>query len=83
MIKIKELKAAQKEAKAGGDLILDVLSDASSMDAHGSNDVVSSNIQANIYETLVKRNEKNEIEAGLAEKWEQIDEYDLGVYTSR
>ena len=66
--------SGSKEAKAGGDLILDVLSDASSMDAHGSNDVVSSNIQANIYETLVKRNDKNEIEAGLAEKWEQIDD---------
>ena len=70
----KGTEGGSKEAKAGGDLILDVLSDASSMDAHGSNDVVSSNIQANIYETLVKRNDKNEIEAGLAEKWEQIDD---------
>ena len=70
----KGTESGSKEAKAGGDLILDVLSDASSMDAHGSNDVVSSNIQANIYETLVKRNDKNEIEAGLAEKWEQIDD---------
>lgn len=66
--------SGSEEAKAGGDLILDVLSDASSLDAHGTNDVVSSNIQANIYETLVKRNDKNEIEPGLAEKWEQIDE---------
>ncbi|MBS4224346.1 glutathione ABC transporter substrate-binding protein [Lederbergia citrea] len=66
--------SGSEEAKAGGDLILDVLSDASSLDAHGSNDVVSSNIQANIFETLVKRNDKNEIEPGLAKSWKQVDE---------
>ncbi|CAM4076017.1 glutathione ABC transporter substrate-binding protein [Lederbergia lenta] len=67
-------ESGSEEAKAGGDLILDVLSDASSLDTHGSNDVVSSNIHANIYESLVKRNDKNEIEASLAEKWEQSDD---------
>ncbi|MBS4178652.1 glutathione ABC transporter substrate-binding protein [Lederbergia citrea] len=66
--------SGSEEAIAGGDLILDVLSDASSLDAHGSNDVVSSNIQANIFETLVKRNDKNEIEPGLAKSWKQVDE---------
>ncbi|RNF38106.1 glutathione ABC transporter substrate-binding protein [Planococcus salinus] len=60
--------------EAGGDLILAVLSDASSLDPHGSNDVPSSVVQANIYETLVNRNENNEIIPGLAESWEQVDE---------
>lgn len=60
--------------EAGGDLILAVLSDASSLDPHGSNDVPSSVVQANIYETLVNRNENNEIVEGLASSWEQIDE---------
>ncbi|WP_422121778.1 glutathione ABC transporter substrate-binding protein [Planococcus sp. X10-3] len=62
------------EAAAGGDLVLAVLSDASSLDPHGSNDVPSSVVQANIYETLVNRNENNEIIEGLASSWEQVDE---------
>ena len=62
------------DAAAGGDLVLAVLSDASSLDPHGSNDVPSSVVQANIYETLVNRNDNNEIVPGLAESWEQVDE---------
>lgn len=62
------------EGAEGGDLILAVLSDASSLDPAGSNDVPSSVVQANIYETLVNRDENNEIIPGLAESWEQVDE---------
>ncbi|MET3576525.1 glutathione ABC transporter substrate-binding protein [Bhargavaea ullalensis] len=58
----------------GGDLVLAVLSDASSLDPHGSNDVPSSVVQENIYETLVTRNDNNEIEPGLATEWEAIDD---------
>ncbi|WP_252502145.1 glutathione ABC transporter substrate-binding protein [Sporosarcina sp. Marseille-Q4943] len=58
----------------GGDLVLAVLSDASSLDPAGSNDVPSSVVQANIYETLVKRDDNNNIIAGLAEEWEAIDD---------
>ncbi|SIT88992.1 glutathione ABC transporter substrate-binding protein [Edaphobacillus lindanitolerans] len=58
----------------GGDLVLAVLSDASSLDPHGSNDVPSSAVQENIFETLVKRNDNNEIEPGLATEWEAIDD---------
>ncbi|HSJ39177.1 MAG TPA: ABC transporter substrate-binding protein, partial [Planococcus sp. (in: firmicutes)] len=62
------------EATEGGDLILAVLSDASSLDPHGANDVPSSVIQANIFETLVNRDENNEIIPGLAESWEPVDD---------
>ncbi|WP_142828567.1 glutathione ABC transporter substrate-binding protein [Planococcus soli] len=62
------------EATQGGDLILAVLSDASSLDPHGANDVPSSVIQANIFETLVNRDENSEIIPGLAESWEPVDE---------
>ena len=58
----------------GGDLVIAVLSDANSLDPHGSNDVPSSVVQANIYETLVNRDDDNKIVAGLAEKWEAIDD---------
>ena len=63
-----------KETVEGGDLIIAVLSDASSLDPTGSNDVPSSIVQANIFETLVKRDDDNNIIPGLAEKWEPIDE---------
>lgn len=70
------------EETAGGDLIIAVLSDASSLDPHGSNDVPSSVVQANIYETLVNRDENNEIIEGLATAWDQVDE-DTWSFTLR
>ncbi len=66
--------APEQEAVAGGDLVIAVMSDASSLDPHGSNDVPSSVVQENIFETLVNRDENNEIVPGLAETWEQVDE---------
>ncbi len=58
----------------GGDLVFAVHSEASSLDPGASNDVPSSVVQANIYETLVKRDDENNIIPGLAEKWELIDD---------
>ncbi|RNF39031.1 glutathione ABC transporter substrate-binding protein [Planococcus salinus] len=65
---------ATEGGEPGGDLVLAVLSDASSLDPHGANDVPSSVIQENIFETLVNRDENNEIIPGLAESWEPVDE---------
>ncbi|MDQ0430920.1 peptide/nickel transport system substrate-binding protein [Planomicrobium stackebrandtii] len=62
------------EEAQGGDLILAVLSDASSLDPHGANDVPSSVVQENIFETLVETDENSEIIPGLAESWEAVDE---------
>ncbi|MEC1177934.1 glutathione ABC transporter substrate-binding protein [Metasolibacillus meyeri] len=65
----------KQETVTGGHLILEVLSEAVELDPHGSNDVPSSNVQNNIYETLVVRNfDTGEIEPQLAESWEQIDD---------
>ena len=58
----------------GGDLIIAELSDAQSLDPHGSNDVSSSNVQSNIYETLVNRDADGNLVPGLAESWTQVDE---------
>ncbi|RNF39533.1 glutathione ABC transporter substrate-binding protein [Planococcus salinus] len=63
-----------EESAAGGDLILAVASDPTSLDPHGANDIPSSVVQENIYETLVNTNDDNEIIPGLAESWEAIDE---------
>lgn len=63
-----------EEVAGGGDLIIAELSDASSLDPHGSNDVPSSNIQSNLYETLVNRDADGELVPGLAESWTQVDD---------
>lgn len=63
-----------EDTEGGGDLVLAVPSEAKSLDPAGSNDVPSSIVQANIYETLVNRDEDNNIIEGLATDWEPIDE---------
>lgn len=60
--------------ETGGDLIIAETSDAQSLDPHGSNDVQSSNVQNGIYETLVVRDENDELAPGLAESWTQVDD---------
>ncbi|WP_342558401.1 glutathione ABC transporter substrate-binding protein [Metasolibacillus sp. FSL K6-0083] len=63
---------------AGGELVLEVLSEAVELDPHGSNDVPSANVQSNIYETLVARNfDTGEFEPKLAESWEYVDDLTL------
>lgn len=59
---------------SGGDLIIAESSDAQSLDPHGSNDVPSSNVQSNLYETLVDRDANGELAPGLAESWIQVDD---------
>lgn len=61
-------------AQEGGELVIEVLSEAVELDPHGSNDIPSANLQRNIYETLVIRNfETGNIEPLLAESWEFVD----------
>ena len=67
-------KTEDTTATGGGDLIIAELSDAQSLDPHGSNDVSSSNVQSNIYETLVNRDADGNLVPGLAESWTQVDE---------
>ncbi|MFD1929167.1 glutathione ABC transporter substrate-binding protein [Sporosarcina siberiensis] len=63
-----------EEPEEGGDLVLAVHTDASTLDPSGSNDVPSTNVQYNIFENLVKRDDDNNIVPSLAESWEAIDE---------
>ncbi|MDW7738642.1 MAG: glutathione ABC transporter substrate-binding protein [Bacillota bacterium] len=60
--------------EGGGDLIIATLSDAVSMDPHGSNDVPSSNIAYNIYESLVYFDMNSELQPLLATEWEALDD---------
>src|SRR5699024_6802388 len=63
--------------QASGDndhLIIAVGADVVSLSTHGSNDVPSSNVGENIYETLTVLDEDQEVQPGLAESWEEVDE---------
>ncbi|MBM7539926.1 ABC transporter substrate-binding protein [Amphibacillus cookii] len=61
-------------AAEGGDLVIAQLSDAVSLDPHGSNDTPSSNVAYNIYEALVVQDENMELQPGLATEWTMVDD---------
>lgn len=61
-------------ATEGGDLILAVLSDASTLDPQGSNDVPSNNIHVNLFDTLVELDDNSEIIPRLATEWRNVDD---------
>lgn len=63
-----------EEDAAGGDLVVANLADAVAIDPHASNDTPSSNVAYNIYEALVVQDENMELQPGLAESWEPIDD---------
>ncbi len=65
---------ADVEATAGGDLIIAVPSDAVSLDPHGSNDVPSSNVSTNIYDSLLYQDADGELHAALATEWELVED---------
>jgi len=60
--------------EGGGHLIITVGADVVSLSTHGSNDVPSSNVQENIYETLTVLDENQQIQPGLAESWDEVDD---------
>lgn len=61
-------------SESGGDLVISEMSDIVSLDPHGQNDVPSSNVRSNIYETLTTLDENMEVQPGLATEWEEVDE---------
>lgn len=62
------------DGAAEGNLIIATLSDAVALDPHGSNDVPSSNVAYNIYESLVVFDRNSELQPLLATEWEALDE---------
>ncbi|MBM7614615.1 glutathione ABC transporter substrate-binding protein [Alkaliphilus hydrothermalis] len=55
-------------------LIVGQGADVVSLDPHATNDQPSSRVSKQIYNTLVNQNEAMELEPGLAESWEKIDD---------
>src|SRR5699024_2324212 len=62
------------EGGQGGDLVIEEMSDIVRLDPHGNNDVPSSNVRANIYDTLTTLDENMEVQPGLATEWEEVDD---------
>ena len=58
----------------GGDLIISEHADIVTLDPAGENDNPSSKVQENIYETLVDQDENMELQPGLAESWEDVED---------
>ncbi len=69
-----EAASEEESSGEGGDLVVANLSDAVSLDPAGSNDVPSSDVQANIYESLTKQDENMEVQPSLAESWELVED---------
>src|SRR5690625_1345256 len=55
-------------------IIIATNSDIVDLDPHGSNDVPSSNVRRNIYDTLVYQTPDLELVPGLATDWEQVSD---------
>ncbi|WP_096435128.1 glutathione ABC transporter substrate-binding protein [Alteribacter populi] len=64
----------EERGQEGGNLEISVLSDASTLDPHNSNDVPSWNIHYNIYETLLVHDENMELQPNLATEWDMVEE---------
>src|SRR5690625_3219988 len=62
------------KGEEGGELIIAASADAVSLDPAGSNDVPSSNVQENIYESLTKQDENMEVQPSLATEWEAVED---------
>lgn len=73
-------------AQAQEELIVAQSATRTTLDPHGENDTYTSQVRAQIYDTLINQDEDMQIQPGLAEDWEQIDqttwEFELreGVY---
>src|SRR5690625_2626360 len=71
---VDEPEEGEEAEEAGGDLTIALGADVVSLSTHGSNDVPSSNVQENIYETLTVLDADQEVQPGLAKEWEEVDE---------
>lgn len=66
--------ASNESGKEGGELVIAKSAEAVSLDPAGSNDVPSSDIQENIYESLTQLDEDLNVQPQLAESWDAVEE---------
>lgn len=64
----------ESEGNDPSDFVIATISDAAKLDPHMTTDVPSYNIITNLFETLVKKDENEEIIEGLATSWDNPDD---------
>lgn len=69
-----ETDDSSAENNGKGDVTIGLISEPVTMDPHGSNDIPSAQLRTQLYDTLVEQTADMELEPGLAESWEQVDE---------
>src|SRR5699024_10428758 len=70
-----EVSESEEDAGSGAEAIdFSIMALPNSLDPHAANDGYSLYVMTNIYETLVKLNQDLELEPGLAEAYEQVDD---------
>ncbi|WP_026865948.1 ABC transporter substrate-binding protein [Jeotgalicoccus marinus] len=57
-----------------GDVVVGFDQDLSTIDPHGTNDVIGIQVRRHLFQTLVARNPDMSHKAGLASEWSQVDE---------
>ena len=76
-------KTVAAEKKTGNDtalketLVIAQKSDAKTLDPQKSIDTVSNKVMQMMFDTLTSMDENLNIEPGLAEKWERVDDYSM------
>ncbi|GAB3058877.1 glutathione ABC transporter substrate-binding protein [Salinicoccus sesuvii] len=71
---VEEAVEEETETGSGEDLTMSVLATPNSLDPHAANDQSSNHVNVNIYDRLVEFTPDLDIEPGLAESYEQIDD---------
>ncbi|TGG90335.1 glutathione ABC transporter substrate-binding protein [Natronospirillum operosum] len=74
LISLALVMQAQASDDRGGDLVAAMLADAVALDPHTTNDVPSSIVAHNIYESLVEFDTNSELQPLLATSWRNIDD---------
>lgn len=64
----------EEASQEGGELVIAKSSEVVSLDPAGSNDVPSSDVQANIYESLTQLDDDMNVQPLLAESWDAVEE---------
>lgn len=75
-------KEEKSDDTGGGELVIAKSAEAVSLDPAGSNDVPSSDVQENIYESLTQLDEQLNVQPQLAESWEAVED-DVWEFTLR
>ena len=67
-------EGTESDGASEGDLIIATLSDAAKLDPHLTTDVPSVNVQSNMFEGLIAKDQDENLVPGLATEWDAVDD---------